>query len=277
MPVKMPATIQPSADNTAFIPLENLGRVLGRWWLLALLTVVGGLAGLLVNALRPQPYEAGFRFLTNIDMATSGELTQYEEDITYEAVGELLFSPSLQEDVIKQANSEGLALPPGYLGQYATVERRLATWQVRVRHPDAHTAEAIAAIWQRLALAEMRRAYAQAVAADGLERYLDSMEGCLAQAAVSQPSYGLCSQLNLAQIQAEIQNTGAQLTAARLSSRGLSSGLSIDQGESDLLPARAVANQRGQLVLAGAAVGFVVGLWALQADFRRIQRGAARG
>ena len=79
--------------------------------------------------------------------------------------------------------------------------------------------------------------------------------------------YGLCSQSNLAQIQAEIQKTGAQLTAARLSSRGISSSLSIDQAETYLVPARAVSNQRGQMVLAGALVGFLLGLWVIQVDF----------
>ncbi len=216
------------------------------------------------------------KFLSNIDVASSGELTQYQEDITYEAVGALLFAPSLQDQVIQEAEREGIDLPAGYLNQNATVERRLATWLVRVRHADAHTAEAIAAIWMRLASAEIQRAYALAVEADGLERYLESLEGCLGQAGVSQPSYGLCSQGNLAQIQSEIQKTGAQLTAARLASNGLSSSLSIDQAETYLVPARAVSNQRGQMVLAGALVGFLVGLWLIQVDFGRWPRMAAR-
>jgi hypothetical protein len=277
MPVKQSAIAHSSQDTAAYIPLENLSRVLRRWWLLALLTIAGGVVGLVVNALRPQPFEAGFRFLTNIDTATSGELTQYQEDITYEAVGALLFSPSIQEKVIQKAGRDGFALPGGYLNQNATVERRLATWQVRVRHADPRAAEAIAAIWLRLAGEEIQRAYLQAVQADGLERYLEGMEGCLARAVVSLPSYGLCSQLNLAKIQAEIQNSGAALTAARLSSRGLSSSLSIDQAEMDLIPARAVSNQRAQMVLAGGLLGFLLGLWALQADFSRMGRGFGRG
>jgi len=269
MPEDSPAVSHAPQDAAAFIPAEAFGRALRRWWLLTLLTIAGGLAGLVFNALRPQPYEAGFRIATSIDVASSGELNQYQEDITYEAVGALLFSPSLQEQVIMVAGRSGTPLPADYLGRNATVERRLATWQVRVRHSDPQAAEAIAAVWLRLASEEMRRAYAQAVDADGLERYLESMEGCLARAAVSPPSFGLCSQTSLAQIQAEIQKTGGLLSAARLSSRGLSSSLAIDQAESDLLPARAVSDQRGQMVLAGALVGFVVGLWALQVDFRR--------
>ena len=267
----------PAQESLSFAPAESLSRVLRRWWLLALLIAVGGLAGLGVDALRPQPFEAGFRYLTNIDVTTSGELTQYQEDITYEAVGALLFSPKLQEQALQEVRQQGLDLPAGYLAQNATVERRLATWQVRVRHTDPRTAELIASAWLRLAREEVRRAYARAVEADGLERYLESLEGCLARAVDASPAAGQCPQSSLAQLQAEMQKTGALLTDARLSSRGLSSSLTIDQAEADLLPARPVSDQRGQMVLAGALVGFVVGLWALQADFGALARGFSRG
>ena len=273
MPEKPPTLSPINQDASTFLPTDALSRVLRRWWLLALLTIAGGALGLTLNTLRPQPYESGFRLLTAIEVANSGELTQYQEDITYEAVGALLLSPSLKEAVIQQAGLEGIALPVNYLNQNAVGERRLATWQVRVRHSNPQSADAITAIWLRLATAEIQRAYAKAVEADGLQRYLESMENCLARASVASPSSGQCSQANLDQIQAEIQKTGQQLTEARLSSRGLSSSLSIDQAEADLIPARAVSDQRGQQVLAGALVGFLIGLWALQANFRRTAHG----
>ena len=273
MPEKTHLVPPPTQDTSTFNPTDALNRVLRRWWLLAILTIAGGLLGLLFNALRPQPYEAGFRITTAIEVANSGELTQYQEDITYEAVGALLLSPSLKEAVIQQAGAEGLAMQADYLNRNATVERKLATWQVRVRHTDAQSAEMIAAIWLRLADAEIKRAYAEAIQADGLARYLDSMENCLARASLTPPSYGLCSQANLEQVQVEIQRTGKQLAEARLSSRGLSSSLSIDQAEADLIPAHPVSDQRGQQVLAGALIGFLIGLWALQNNIHRTARG----
>ena len=273
MPEKPHPIPHPTQETSTFKPTDALNRVLKRWWLLALFTIAGGILGLVFNALRPQPYEAGFRIATAIEVSNSGELTQYQEDITYEAVGALLSSPSLKEAVIKQAGVEGFVLQADYLNRNATAERRLATWQVRVRHPDAQIAESIASIWLRLADAEMKRAYADSIEADGLARYLESMENCLARASVTFPAYGLCSQANLDEVQAEIQRTGKQLAEARLSSRGLSSSLSIDQSEADLIPAHPVSDQRGQQVLAGALVGFLIGLWALQADFHRSARG----
>lgn len=273
MPEKPPTIPPTTQDASTYIPTDVFNRVLRRWWLLAIITIAGGLLGLVVNTLRPQPYEAGFRFLTAIEVSNSGELTQYQEDITYEAVGALLLSPTLKEAVIQQAGLEGIALQADYLNQNATAERRLATWQVRVRHSDAHSAETIASIWLRLATSEIQLAYVKAVEADGLERYLESMENCLARASVTSPTYGLCSQANLDQVQAEIKNTGKQLAEARLSSRGLSSSLSIDQAEADLIPAHAVSDQRGQQVMAGALVGFIIGLWALQANFHGTTRG----
>jgi hypothetical protein len=273
MPEKPNPIPHSTHDASTYNPTDVLNRVLRRWWLLAILTIAGGLLGLVVNTLRPQPYEAGFRLLTAIEVSNSGELTQYQEDITYEAVGALLLSPTLKEAVIHQAGLEGIILQADYLNRNAVGERRLATWQVRVRHSDAQSAEMIASIWLRLADAEIKRAYAEAIEADGLERYLESMEKCLARASVTSPTYGLCSQGNLDQVQAEIHNTGKQLAEARLSSRGLSSSLSIDQAEADLIPAHAVSDQRGQQVMAGALVGFIIGLWALQVNFHGTARG----
>jgi hypothetical protein len=267
MPDDLSAAPHPSPDALTYSPRELLVRVLRRWWLVALVAILGGGIGLGADALRPQPYEAGFSVVANIDMTTAGELTQYQEDITYEALGALLFAPSLQQVVEQQADQEGLGLPAGYLGSHATVERRLATWEVRVRHSDPQTAERLASIWQEAARAEIERAYDQAVLADGLERYLESVEGCLARAALTPPSYGLCSQANLTALQGEVQQTGAALSQARLDSRGLSSSLSLGRPEMDVTPARAVFNQRALLTLSGCLIGLLAGLWLAQVEF----------
>jgi LPS O-antigen subunit length determinant protein (WzzB/FepE family) len=253
----------PPADD--FIPLEALQRVLRGWWLLAICVFAGGIAGLLISALRPAQYEAGFTVIVGIEQTTSGEIAQYDEDVMFEAVGGLFYAPAMMERVTALAAAQNISVDSAYLRTHSTVERRLAIWLVRVRHTDPSAAETLARIWLEEGTRELRAAYANAVTADGLQRSLESLESCLVRAAASPPADGQCSQANLADLQAALKQTGAAQAEARLSARGLSSSLLVRQAETDILPARPVLPQRAGLALAGAMAGFLVGIWAASA------------
>jgi hypothetical protein len=217
-------------------------------------------------------YEAGFSILTGIDQATVGELTQFEEDTMMQAVGEILYAPSTMQKVAQEAGKNGIAVDAAGLSASSSLERKLSTWQVRVRNRDPKTAEKLAGIWLDIGYADLSRAYAHAILADGLARYLDSLESCLAHAVTSEPSGGLCGFRGLAEVEAEMSKTGARLAQERLSSRGLSSGLLVDQAEKDAFPARAVNFNSNQMVLAGGLIGLIAGVFIAQTNLARTFR-----
>jgi hypothetical protein len=249
-------------------PREIFLSSLRGWWLVALLIVVGGLAGLLVHSLRPVVYEADFTLLTGIDQTTVGVMTQYEEDVMMEAVGEVLYSPSTIQQVANAAQQKGITVDAASLRANSSIERQLSTWRVKVRSADPRSAEQLAGIWQDVGYAVLVEAYHHAILADALARYMDSLEGCLARAVTSEPSAGLCGFRGLEAVEAEMSRTGAQLAQERLASRALSSGLLLDKAEKGLLPAHQVEFQRNQLVLVGGLLGLIAGIWAAQTPLR---------
>lgn len=271
MPEDTPTLNHPVDSVEGFTPRDHLTTILRRWWLLAALIFFGGLLGLLVDALRPAQYEAGFRITVGINQTTAGELTQYEQDVMFEAVGGILYAPIQLEAVAQQAATRGIPLTAAALKGNSDIERRLATWRVRVRANDPAHAEDVARMWLESSQVELLRAYASAREADSLERYLSSLESCLARAVTSPPSYGRCTQAELLAIQEEIAKTGAAFGAARISARGMSSSLVFDLAQMDAAPARRVTPQRGQMVLAGGMLGFVAGFWLAQANLSNWQ------
>lgn len=272
----MPETTVPATHPAGFSPRDALMRAIHRWWVVVLAAVVGGVVGLVVEAARPPQYEAGFRITVGIEQTIAGELTQYEEDVLLEAVGGILYAPAQLEAVARRATELGFPMTAEVLKQNSTVERRLATWLVRLRAPDAKTAEAIASAWMELSQADIVRAYASAQTADGLSRYLDSLVACLSRAVTELPAFGICTQADLPILQAELERTGAAAAEARLAARGMSTSLLIDPAQMDLAPARRVALLRGELALAGGMIGFVVGIWLAQATWPGVLRRGRR-
>lgn len=248
-----------------FSACHALTLALQRWWVIALLVLMGGLCGLVVDLLLPPDYEAGFYVLVGIDQTNAGELTQYEQDVLFESIGGILYAPSMLQQVATTASAYGIEVTADWLKPRIRVERRQSLWQARVRAPSPGEAETLAHIWLNESQAEIQRAYASAETADGLTRYLQSLETCLAQAVTSPPSYGLCSQANLAAIQKELRQTGAEANAARLAARGVNTSLMIDVPQMDLIPAQRTLLQRGQRGLAGSFIGFLIALWLVQA------------
>lgn len=253
-----------NADTLLFSPAEGLERALARWWWIVVGVLVGGLAGLLVWALQPPVYEAGFAIPTTIDFTNTGELTQFEEDLAMEAAGAALARPAMRTQL-----AENAGLPYADLAGMLRAERRIGTWLLRVRARDAGQAEAIATDWLRLTGEEIRALRAHALAADGLSRQLASLEGCLARAANAEPSQGTCALPQDVDLQAEIAALSARLLEEKALSQGVSSGVVFGEIPARVEPARTVAGERGTLGLAGALLGLLAGITTALSTRRR--------
>lgn len=267
-----------SSSVDEFQPAEVIWPVLKGWWIAAVLIILGGLAGLGIHALRPTQYEAVFSLTTTIDLSNTGELSQYEEDIALEAVGAAFYKDSTLEQVAKLAQQAGIQTDAVSLKANSTIERKLSTWLVRVRSHNPQTADGLASLWLKTGLADLNTSYQHALTAGGLQRYLNSLESCLAQSVPGSPAPAQCSQGNLAAIQAELGKTGTLLADERYLSNGVITGLLVPQAQTELAPARVVMFQQGQMVLAGMLIGFLAAVWLLQTHLlarllKRKQRG----
>jgi hypothetical protein len=247
-----------------FIALDVVKRAIRAWWLVILLVALGGLVGLGATRLLPMEYEGGFNVLTGVDQVNSGALTQYAQDVMMDAVGGILVSPVTMEKVVNAARAQGIQVDVNQLQSNITMERQVSTWQLRIRRPNRAEVDQLAQLWVNIGADDLKEAYAHAQKADGLKRYLSSLESCLSRAVTSEPADGTCNPDNLKGIQNEMESTGAALTQELGAARGLSSGVLINLLEKDLTPARALQNQRGPMVLAGGLIGLILGIWAAQ-------------
>lgn len=235
-------------------------RLLRRWWVLIVCAFLGALGAYLYSLRAATEYEVSFSLLTGIDQTTAGELTQYEEDVMFEAVGYILYSPDTLAQVAALAQQQGMDLTPADLRDSSSVERRLNEWRVRLHRPSPQEAETLGRLWMQWAWDELRRAYAHALTADGLRRYAESLTACLARTVTTEPAYGLCGFNRLPDLQAELAQTSQRLLDERLASRGLSSSLLLHEVQWETPVPRPVSYRRGWLVLSGLGLGLLAGL-----------------
>jgi hypothetical protein len=251
-------------DEYQFAALEALQAALRYWWFVFLLAIIGGGIGWLVTLTRPPIYEATGRFSANIDYVVTGPLTQFEEDTALNGIGDVLYSNEVVKKVVDRAAAEGIHTSLVELKRSAVLERRFNVWDLRVRNPDPGVAERLANLWIDQGQAALLEGYQHAIQADHLNRYLASLESCLAEMASSEPAAGQCSSSRFLQIQAELQEAGKALYQERLASRGLFAGVLIGPVDRASGMARLVIYNRNQVVLSCCLIGFLLGIVLVQ-------------
>lgn len=253
-------TVRPSSQAAEVVPSVLLFTALRFWWIIFAVMVLGGLAGLVASGLLPPVYESIAYFPAAIDYAATGPLSQFEEDTAYNAVGAILSSQDVRQQVIDQASQEGYPLTLVNLRQMSFLERRFDVWEVRVRGADPVMTRRVAEIWNEIGQQTLVERYRHAVQADLLNRYAQTLEDCLGKSVASEPSVGLCSRYRFAELQNDLRETGQALYNERVASGGLFAGLQPGPPMPVTSLERPVQYGRGQLVLAGSMIGLVVGL-----------------
>jgi uncharacterized protein involved in exopolysaccharide biosynthesis len=251
-----------------YAPVELLQKALARWWLVALLFLVGALVSGLGYSLLPHIYEARASVLTTVDFSNTGVLTQFEEDLMMDAVGWILESAEVTDRVVARAAERNISVDAAGLKEKTTIERRLGTWELRVRDPSPQVAQDLANLWLEEGDAVLKEAYQHAEEAGRLLRYSHSLEVCLEQTAASETSSTLCSASSLAGIQDEMQRVSVKLAAERTASRGLIEGILLGEPQPAPLPAHPVTSSRGLFLLSGGLIGLLAGFTLSQARIR---------
>jgi uncharacterized protein involved in exopolysaccharide biosynthesis len=196
-------------NSNEFSPHEQFSRVMRYWWVVLLATLVGGAFGYLFFHLHAPVYEATSTFFVTLDMnrfPTLGirqDLIQYNEDMALNTTGGALVSSDVLNEVLVQAQGQGIYLTAADLLDNYTIERKHDVWELRYRSQDPQFAQSIVNIW----------------AQEGYQAMLSW------QSSGKAPEYVIFQPPRLA-----------------------------------LLPQQPVLYGRNNLVLAGALIGFIVGI-----------------
>jgi hypothetical protein len=239
------------------------------WWLMVLTIALGGLGGWLFFRSRPPLYEAVTNFSVGIDFVQTGNMTQFEEDVAINKIGDLLLSTPVVGKVVDQARAEGLAVDYQTIRQMTLAERKLNVLNLRVQSTDVVLAERVAQVWVAVGWQILDESYVHAVQAERLDRYISGLETCLEKAVVIEPVQPVCGNMRFEEVQNSLREAGRALAAERDASHGLFAGLRLGDEEAPVVSAGPVRYGQGQSVLAGSLLGLLLGVVVIQSGLLR--------
>lgn len=150
-----------STDPKEFSAYDYFSRVLSYWWVVLLATIIGGAFGYAFFMLHPPVYEATATYFVTLDLnqfPTIGvrqDLIQYNEDMALNTTEGALLSSEVLNQVVSQAQDQGINLTlPDLLNNY-TIERKHDIWQLRYRNQSPSQAQLVVMIWSQLGYQEM--------------------------------------------------------------------------------------------------------------------------
>lgn len=243
-----------------YSPVEAFEYSLARLWLLVLLALFGSGLAWLFHRTRAPLYEAKAVLVVNIDLPRSEPLSPFEIDHGVGGAGSLMISTSVMEKFLQGAQELHVLPEELVYGRSLFRERKQERWELRVRHPDPLTAADLANLWANISYLEMNEALRHAQRAAVLRQYLAAIESCQPPPNSDPELPELCKGRTLPEIQDQVQAVGVQLEAETAASRGLIPSLLIDFSQQAQTPDKAVAYNTNVLMLAGALLGFLIGV-----------------
>ncbi len=241
-------------------------QALRHWWLIVLLGVAGGLAGMLFSIAHPPIFEASAVLGMNIAYGSTQRLELVVEDRVMGRVSALIESDQVMSRVLEALpadlrSSRGWSGPADLRAQ-TRIEKRLGTWLLTVDDRNPGTAAQVANAWVDEAIAGLDAAVAHAWKAVGLQSGPFTVN-CIQ----TQPETPDVPGLDWAAWRCFVQPI--HLTPEALSGQ-LRNELQLSQGVLPVIaysllqragpPSAPVLWGRGMLILAGTLIGVLIGL-----------------
>jgi len=248
-----------------FNPLEVMGLILARWWVVLILTILGGLAGWIFHNFQPPIFEATASLTINLNFEKS-ELTQYESDTAFNAAGAIISSSNVMELFQEEALKNGLTLQDiNRLHESRSVEAMESVWVLHARDRDPLVAAKYVNLWASISEQKLNDALKHALLAEQLQNLIDHFGNCLPSLTPIQETNLMpveCNVYSLDEINTYIQSWVDEMTNEKNLSQGVLPITSISLSSVAIVPKIPVRYNVGGLVLAGAILGFLVALWA---------------
>lgn len=241
-----------------FILMDFLKQAVKGWRRIVVCMIIGGLGGLLVSSFRSPIYETRAVIAVTIDYTRTGALSDIQEDQAMRGLGSVIDSDEVIKQVVLQAQQAGYQLEGNAVEESFSLEREDFRWFLRVRDGNARRAADLANIWAQTAVETLNQGMEHALIAAHLHQYLDSLEFCMQRQAGLGASVNTCEQYDYDYILAEVQSTANEIQHQNEMSYGLMPALGFFLAESAPLNEGAVQGTQGTLVIAGAAIGFIV-------------------
>lgn len=133
-------------------PGDQVGRLLRSWWVIVLSMVIFGAAGYLFHMLRAPLYEATVTYNVWLDfnyLKTDREFTEYDEDLSINAVGNSYLAPAVIDQVTNEALKQGWIKNANEILLNYRIERKHAGWELRYQDTNPQIAMDVVNYWAK--------------------------------------------------------------------------------------------------------------------------------
>ena len=246
-------------------------RTVSYWWLVMLLMIIGGVTGVLVSLLAKPVFESDAAITTVIDFAYSGRMTDYEEDYLLSAVGDIIQSDAVMDQVIDAAATANLTADVNALLAGLTASRQGYRWALSSRFSDPQVAQAVNQLWLDAAMQGLQAFRSDSLVALSEFHAQVGIENCFEQAVVLDPAVPFCSAEEMEALRQQLVNLTDGSIKADLLTRLIASRVSFEVTSVPDMPSQPVHLGRNISALAGALIGLLLALIVLVAGFPRLK------
>jgi uncharacterized protein involved in exopolysaccharide biosynthesis len=161
-------------EKQEFSPRQSVERILTRWWIIVIATVLGGTAGWIFHLFQPPVYEATATITVTMEF-NKWALPQSQSDSAFNSAEDIMTSTQVKNQIIAEARSDGYPMDIYQLQQRMDLERKISIWELRIRDRDPKLTAVLANIWADKALEALNVALGHALQADTLEYEISGM------------------------------------------------------------------------------------------------------
>lgn len=255
--------------STDFYLTDVTNRAIRYWWLIALLMIIGGVAGTLISLIVKPVYESNAIITTVIDYAYAGRLTDYEEDHLLTAIGDIITSDAVMNQVFQASAGGDLALDTDEIRVGLTASRQGYHWELSSRFNDPLDAQAVNRLWLNAALQQLLVFRSESIKALAELNAQVGIENCFAQSVVLDPAAPFCNTQELEILRQHLEGFGDGAITTDLLSRLLASRISFEVTGEPGLPSHPIHLGRNLSTLAGAVIGLLLSLTILVTGYPR--------
>lgn len=253
-----------------FYPHELMQRMMRWWWVVVIFAIAGGLAGFLISRIQKPLYESEAVITTAIDYAYAGRLNDYMVDHLITAIGDVIDSSQVIEQVLAEAKTAGISLNDESIKEGLTKSRQGYRWVLSSRFPDPDLALQINQIWLSAVIDALESL--KQTSLEGLDQlaYQHAVESCFSQAVVLEPSSSYCSAENLEQLRLDVKENYPSGPNQSLLSHLQISKISFEVVQTSSIPDTPVLYNSNLTTTAGCAVGLILALILFLSGYPRL-------
>jgi uncharacterized protein involved in exopolysaccharide biosynthesis len=232
------------------------------WLVIVILMIIGALLGFGFSFFKKPIYEASALVTTNMALNEEGSVDEFMMDAQINHIGDLYYNSVVIEELIEREADKGINLDLETLKEIASIERRMLSTLVKIRHVDPKIAAQIASDWAEILYNKLQEAYPYALELTTAKNTLFLLENCGNPPEDVEPD-AFCESMTKEEYDRALSEAKDIILKNSKKSLGLSEYLNVVQWQAAEIPTKALIYHRGSMVFAGSVIGLLIALVAI--------------